>query len=526
MAWIYRDIGQLVWFLLCLQWSCIWVESGKLLVVPFDGSHWLSLQTILKELHGRGHQIVVIYPENTLMIKASHLYTSKTYFIPFSKEDVVKTHRDLIQMAFYNGTIYERVRSTLEHLVSYRDYVLTNCKYLLFNAELMQELMEAKFDALLTDPFSPCGVIVADYLSLPTVNLLRWIPCGLEYSATKCPRPLSYVPRLLTKNTDRMTFLQRTVNVIANFLEMWLCHFLYSPFEDLAIRFLQKDVTLVQLLSQSSIWLLRYDFILEYPRPLMPNMVLVGGITCKERKSLPQDLEDFLNSSGEHGVVIFSLGSLISDMPISTANMIAEALGQIPQKVVWRYSGERPSKLAPNTKLLEWLPQNDLLAHPKTRAFLTHGGTHGIYEAICAAVPMVIIPLFGDQQDNMLQMIHQGAGIGLSLQNMNSQDLVEALTHVINDTKYKETMMKLSSLHQDRLFNPLELSVYWVEFVMRHRSAKHLQTAAHDLNWIQFYCLDVIGTFLAVTLLFVYLVIKCCLVCLRKVKGHRKNKLD
>ncbi|XP_072902726.1 UDP-glucuronosyltransferase 1A3-like isoform X4 [Hemitrygon akajei] len=354
MAWIYRDIGQLVWFLLCLQWSCIWVESGKLLVVPFDGSHWLSLQTILKELHGRGHQIVVIYPENTLMIKASHLYTSKTYFIPFSKEDVVKTHRDLIQMAFYNGTIYERVRSTLEHL----------------------------------------------------------------------------------------------------------------------------------------------------------------------------DLEDFLNSSGEHGVVIFSLGSLISDMPISTANMIAEALGQIPQKVVWRYSGERPSKLAPNTKLLEWLPQNDLLAHPKTRAFLTHGGTHGIYEAICAAVPMVIIPLFGDQQDNMLQMIHQGAGIGLSLQNMNSQDLVEALTHVINDTKYKETMMKLSSLHQDRLFNPLELSVYWVEFVMRHRSAKHLQTAAHDLNWIQFYCLDVIGTFLAVTLLFVYLVIKCCLVCLRKVKGHRKNKLD
>ncbi|XP_072118499.1 UDP-glucuronosyltransferase 1A1-like [Mobula birostris] len=526
MAWIYHDIGRLMCLLLGLQWSCIWSESGKLLVVPVDASHWLSLQTIVEELHGRGHQIVVIYPENSLVIKPSHYYTSKTYFTPFSKEEVVQVHRNLIQIAFYNGTLYERVRSTLGHMEHYRDFVLTNCEYLLFSAELMQELTEAKFDAILTDPFSPCGIIVAEYLSLPTVNLLRGIPCGLEYSATKCPKPLSYVPRMFTGNTDRMTFLQRTVNVIGNFLEMWLCHFVYSPFEDLAVRFLQRDVTLVQLLGRSSIWLLQYDFILEYPRPLMPNMILVGGITCKERKPLPQDLEDFLNSSGEHGVVIFSFGSMISDMPISTANVIAEALGQIPQKVVWKYSGERPSKLAPNTKLLEWLPQNDLLAHPKTRAFLTHGGAHGIYEAICAAVPMVIIPLFGDQRENMMHMIHQGAGIGLSLQDINSQDLVEVITNVINDTKYKETMMKLSSLHKDHPFNPLELSVYWVEFVMKHRGAKHLQTAAQDLNWIQFHCLDVIGTLLAVTLLFVYLVTKCCLVCLRKVKGHRKNKLD
>ncbi|XP_051877188.1 UDP-glucuronosyltransferase 1A1-like isoform X2 [Pristis pectinata] len=406
MAQIYHNIGQLVWFLVCLKWSWIPAESGKLLIVPVDGSHWLSMQTILEELHKRGHQIVVVYPENTMMIRTSHHYTSKTYAISFSKEDVKQVHRNLIQMAFYNGTLYKRVRSTLEHINDYRQFVLSNCEHFLFNAELMQELAEEKFDALLTDPFSPCGTIVAEYLSLPTVNLLRGIYCGLEYSATKCPRPLSFVPRVLTGNTDRMNFLQRTTNVMASFLDLWLCHFLYSSFEELATRFLQRDVSLVQLLSQSSIWLLRYDFILEYPRPLMPNMVLVGGITCKERKPLPQDLEEFLNSSGEHGAVIFSLGSLISDMPISTANIIAEAFGQIPQKVVWRHSGERPLKLAPNTKLVEWLPQNDLLAHPKTRAFLTHGGIHGIYEAICSAVPMVMMPLFGDQAENMIQGSH------------------------------------------------------------------------------------------------------------------------
>ncbi|XP_051877213.1 UDP-glucuronosyltransferase 1A1-like [Pristis pectinata] len=526
MAQIYHNIGRLAWFLVCLQWSWIPAESGKLLTVPVDGSHWLSMQTILEELHERGHQIVVVYPENTLTIKTSHHYTSKTYFIPFSNEEVEQIHRNLIKVAFFNGTAFEQVWRTMEHMNGYRQFVLSNCEHFLFNAELMQELAEEKFDALLTDPFSPCGVIIAEYLSLPTVNLLRGIPCGLEYSATKCPRPLSFVPRTFTGNTDRMTFLQRVGNLMISFLDPLICHFVYSSFEELATRFLQRDVSLVQLLGQSSIWLLRYDFILEYPRPLMPNMVLVGGVNCNERKPLPQDLEDFLNSSGEHGAVIFSLGSMISDMPISTANTIAEAFGQIPQKVVWRHSGERPSKLEPNTKLVEWLPQNDLLAHPKTRAFLTHGGAHGIYEAICNAVPMVMMPLFGDQMDNTLRMMRHGAGVILNLKDITSRDLVDALNNVINDIRYKEAMMRLSSLHKDRLVEPLELSVYWLEFVMKHRGAKHLQTAAHDLNWIQYHCLDVIGTLLAVALLLVYLVIKCCSVCLRKVKGHRKNKLD
>lgn len=30
-------------------------------------------------------------------------------------------------------------------------------------------------------------------------------------------------------------------------------------------------------------------------------------------------------------------------------------------QVVWRYSGKTPETLAPNTKLYDWIPQNDLL---------------------------------------------------------------------------------------------------------------------------------------------------------------------
>ncbi|XP_067844113.1 UDP-glucuronosyltransferase 1A1-like [Heptranchias perlo] len=526
MALIFQCIGQLGCLLVYLLWFWRPAESGKLLAIPIDGSHWMSIQLVLEELHQRGHKIVVVFPENSLTIKMPLHYSSKVYSITYSKDEVAQIFASLIEMPLFDGAFYERFRKTLEHVKKIRQFCLALCEGLLFNTELMHELAEEKFDALLTDPFVPCGAIVAEYLSLPTVNLLRGVPCGLDHLATQCPRPLSYVPRVFTGNTDRMTFLQRTKNLLVSLTEPLLCHFIYSPFEDLATKFLGREVTLVQLLSRASIWLMRFDFIFEYPRPLMPNMVLVGGINCKERKPLPQDLEEFMNSSGGHGVVIFSLGSMISDMPIATANQIAEALGQIPQKVLWRHTGERPSTLAPNTKLVKWLPQNDLLGHPKTRAFMTHGGIHGIYEAICSAVPMVMLPLFGDQMENTEHMEQRGAGIALHLKEINSRNLANALSRVINDTRYKEAIMSLSSLHKDRPIDHLELSVYWVEFVMRHRGAEHLRAATYDLSWIQYHCLDVIGALLAIVLMLLCLLIKCCSFCLHRMKGQKKRKLD
>jgi len=55
---------------------------------------------------------------------------------------------------------------------------------------------------------------------------------------------------------------------------------------------------------------------------------------------------------------------------------------------------------AEDLHVVPWLPQNDLLGHPATRAFLTHGGIHSLYEAVYHAVPMVVVPIGADQPDN------------------------------------------------------------------------------------------------------------------------------
>lgn len=40
-----------------------------------------------------------------------------------------------------------------------------------------------------------------------------------------------------------------------------------------------------------------------------------------------------VNASGEHGIVVFSLGSMVSEIPMKKAMEIAEGLGTVPQTV-------------------------------------------------------------------------------------------------------------------------------------------------------------------------------------------------
>nr|XP_039324152.1 UDP-glucuronosyltransferase 2B17 isoform X2 [Saimiri boliviensis boliviensis] len=286
-----------------------------------------------------------------------------------------------------------------------------------------------------------------------------------------------------------------------------------------------RPTTLFETMGKAEMWLFRTYWDFEFPRPTLPNVDFVGGLHCKPAKPLPKEMEDFVQSSGENGIVVFSLGSMVSNITEERANVIASALAQIPQKVLWRFAGKKPNTLGSNTRLYKWLPQNDLLGHPKTKAFITHGGTNGIYEAIYHGIPMVGIPLFADQPDNIANMKAKGAAVGVDFNTMSSTDLLNALKTVINDPFYKQNTMKLSRIHHDQPMKPLDRAVFWIEFVMRHKGAKHLRVAAHNLTWFQYHSLDVIEFLLTCVAIVIFIITKCCLFCFQKfVKTGKKEK--
>lgn len=52
-----------------------------------------------------------------------------------------------------------------------------------------------------------------------------------------------------------------------------------------------------------------------------------------EQYFFSQEMEAFVQSSGKHGIVVFTLGSMVRNISEERANVIASALAQIPQKV-------------------------------------------------------------------------------------------------------------------------------------------------------------------------------------------------
>ncbi|NWV97667.1 UD11 glucuronosyltransferase, partial [Machaerirhynchus nigripectus] len=262
--------------------------GGKLLVVPMDESHWLSLRSLLVALSQKGHQIVTVAPEENSSVEASEYHTLKRYPVPLHREELRARVRSLGNDLFERKPFRERITALLEKAQLVSSLHTSSCGSLLHNKGLMRHLRSGEFDAVLTDPLVPCGQILALRLSVPSVFSLRGFPCSSDLQAAQCPELPSYVPRTLTDSSDHMTFIQHVENSVLKSLDSFLCSFAYLPFELLASGVLHKQVTVKEVLCHGSIWLERKDFVFEYPMPVVPNIIFTEGINCGKKKPLSQ----------------------------------------------------------------------------------------------------------------------------------------------------------------------------------------------------------------------------------------------
>ncbi|XP_054628206.1 UDP-glucuronosyltransferase 2A3-like [Dunckerocampus dactyliophorus] len=482
------------------------VMGGKILVYPVDGSHWINMKVLIEELHTRGHEITVIRRSDNWYIKPeSNLY--KTINLSFSRHFDEKNFASfvtrVIKIRREGASLWTRLALNYEVINMFSELnklVVQMLGDIFENKEIMKSFHDAKYDMVLTDPAFGGGVLLAHRLGLPLVLNVRWTIQGEGHLAI-APSPLSYVPIPGVELTDKMTFTERIKNMMYYLFNRWqLWYVSDSAYKPFVHRYFGPDVHYMELFQAADIWLMRNDFTFEFPRPTMPNVVYMAGFQCKPSKPLPKELEDFVQSSGEHGVIVMTLGTLVANLPEDITDGIAAAFARLPQKVIWRHQGKRPSTLGNNTLLLDWLPQNDLLGHPKTKVFVAHGGTNGVQEAIYHGVPLVGLPLMFDQQDNLFRMKVRGVANVLDIATVNEDNFLAALKAVLYKPSYRQNMKRLSELHRDQPIKPLDRAMFWIEFVMRHKGGKHLRTESYKMSKIQYYSIDVLAFLLALML--------------------------
>ncbi|TRZ18660.1 hypothetical protein HGM15179_008413 [Zosterops borbonicus] len=499
-----------------LLWSAVGIaRAAKIVVVPpimFE-SHLYIFKTLASALHDQGHQTVFLLSEGREIPPSNH-YRLQRYPGIFNSS----TSDDFLQSkmrSIFSG------RLTALELFDILDHYSKNCDLIVGNRNLMRALKQEKFDLLLVDPNEMCGFVIAHLLGVKYAVFST----GLWYPAeVGAPAPLSYVPEFNSLLTDHMNLFERIKNTVVYLISRFGVSFLVLPKYE---RIMQKHKVLPErsmydLVHGSSLWMLCTDVALEFPRPTLPNVVYVGGILTRPASPLPevrvssemtmavllltvsfhicinefvlkkgQDLQAWVNGAHENGFVLVSFGAGVKYLSEDIANKLAQALARLPQRVIWRFSGNKPRNLGNNTKLIEWLPQNDLLGHSNIKAFLSHGGLNSIFETMYHGVPVVGIPLFGDHYDTMTRVQAKGMGILLNWKTMTETELYEALVKVINDPSYRQRARRLSEIHRDQPGHPVNRTVYWINYILRHNGAQHLRAAVYSISLFQYFLLDI-----------------------------------
>ncbi|KOB70593.1 UDP-glucosyltransferase, partial [Operophtera brumata] len=155
------------------------------------------------------------------------------------------------------------------------------------------------------------------------------------------------------------------------------------------------------------------------------------------------DIQEILDSS-TNGVVYFSMGSILksSDLPAETKRGLLKLLGELPYTVLWKFE-EQLKDLPKNLHVKAWMPQAAILA-------LRYG------------VPLVAVPVFGDQPANAAQAVRSGYAVKVHFDEVQLADnLRPALKEILNNDSYYKQAKYLSFLFNNRPVPPTKLIAHY-----------------------------------------------------------------
>ncbi|CAG9762824.1 unnamed protein product [Ceutorhynchus assimilis] len=476
-------------------------------------SHYDVFKPLFQELGERGHNITIL----------SHVKT----------QGDIKNSRDVLLSNVPLVNHLDLKHFTQSHLQRYTEVAFLAyfsdfaCNSSLQSEELQKFLQEDQhFDVILAEFFnSNClyGLITkykAPFIGLSSCAMMHWHPRWFG-----APDNPAYVNSIYMAYPAPMSFLQRMENTLMHLVNIfWYKTYMEQPGREYSLKYTGFEPADPH---QASLLLVNTHYTLHGVQPLTPAIVEVGGlhVTNKKPKKLPEDVERWTNESTS-GLIYFSLGSLIKGhtFPEGQLGAFMKVFSKLPQRVLWKWEEQTMKDKPDNIMLTEWAPQYDVLCHPNTVLFISHGGLLGTTEAIHCGVPVIVMPQFGDQRMNAKLLEKQGAGVILKLLDATEETITEALTKALSKVT-RQKAKELSNRFRDRLVSPLESSVYWIEHVARHKGAKHLRSEAIEMPFYQYLLLDVIGCLLIGILALLYAARKIGLLIVRTCCGGKKKKL-
>ncbi|XP_038046930.1 UDP-glucuronosyltransferase 2B31-like [Patiria miniata] len=503
-----------------------------------NGSHYSNMRASAKVLVQRGHKVVYLMSESgsTGETTDSEFFSFVVFNSSYSRQNRIDMYRDLTNavmkrpMVHFFDPLIVGIEGNLTGEFSLFGSYAYECDYLLGDSVTMKRLRAERFDMVVGDAFDHCTPLISQALDVPFVSFSSFFAVPTKHGhISGLPIDPSYMPERLLGFTDRMTFLQRVQNYLAYHYDDFIFSLSFHDYDKLKIKHnIRPELSTYESKKQASLFLFLGSFGLEFARPMQPNTVYVlHSAGLGSNQTIEADVADFLDTA-PNGVVLFSLGTYVYFRERERAQLFVDGFAKLPHRVLWQAKRDLPSgvELSKNIKIVKWLPLPTIMEHPNVMVYVSQGGAPSTYEAMWAGLPIVGIPFFEDQADNILRVVDRGAGLSLDFASLTSDILAETVSKVITGPKFQSNARRVSLILRDLQTSspPLETAAHWILHVTKF-GGEHLRPAVQDLNYIQRNLLDVYVFLFAILAVILganaYLCFCCCKYLFAK-KSHPK----
>ncbi|GMS94529.1 hypothetical protein PENTCL1PPCAC_16704 [Pristionchus entomophagus] len=382
-----------------------------------------------------------------------------------------------------------------------------SCAIFVKNKEFLAEVENSKYDLAFTHMYNFCGVGIIHKTKIPT---WIWLSSGglMDNVAEVMgvPLPPSYCPPMIMDSADSMTFFERIKSFIGHILFKYYWRSMTVDKETAVFKaeFGEDFPDLVELITKAPLVMLNSNELYDTPHPTLAKIVYIGGLAMKQKdaKHLKEEFASRVEKA--RGIVVMTFGSYspMYLMPDHWKEAYFNAFAQFPDvQFFLRY--EKPEeitdRLPPNAYAAKWLPQTDLLLHPKSLGLISHAGYNSVQDSLHAGVPILTTGLMGDQPKNARLPERLGMGVNLPKTELNKESVLEAIRRLVEDKSLKENAERMKTMIATRPVSSETLLVRWTEFLAEHKTLDNLVPYGTKLSFFVYHSLDVIALLTAVS---------------------------
>lgn len=488
------------WFVIICGFGGIDVsESINILgiVTSLSKSHSIFANSIFSEFANTGHSVMVLSP---------HSQSQKINHFPL--EGLEKLKRGTLNNYKYleESDPFAAVSKKYEAGLSLTEKVLQHPGF--------KKLLESRLNV---------DVIILDYdYNEALLGLSNYFNCPVIVLSTQNKLPLRgltkspvFLHNLFYKTKSPKDVLSKLGSVAVDLYEALLTNFYYYRQQSILYHevFGSDIPQLTEALKNSILKI----FISSLPARLdfMPTDIIdVTGVHIIDKSffdySFSDPLDQFIHSS-EDGCIYVSLGADLDPetLPKDKVNQIYRALYQRPERIIWAWNGNTPTFAISNDFfMVHWLPQQDILRHRNIKAFVTTGGHLSLIESIYYQVPIIGIPLTYEQAENLDNIVANGLGVKLELENVTVESISWAVNEVLDNESYHARLSTSSYLMQSRPMTPFKTVKYWVEYVYSQR--KLGVSHGESISTLDFYLSELCLVALLVLLMISFFITVIC----------------